>query len=505
MKSLFSRLPMKLIVSVLVIVAFAGFFTAGSSALIGGDRQVKQYEGSGTPGFDHVQFNSFTDVPNIGDERDFFTGKVNDAPDGFYDPMNGVRGGDELLVRVYVHNNADKKHNESGQGVAKNTRVRVELPEGLSENQTARAFVSADNAQPEVIEDTLSLTGEYPVELDYVEGSANVKSNFQDRALSDDIVDSGVLIGDDNVNGDMKGCFEYVALVTFKVKVVSPSYELDKYVRIHDKEDFGEIVHVAPGDKVDFGMAFKNVGTTDLRDVIVGDRLPDGLSYVPDSTHVISGHTDNKWVKTSGDNIVSGGLTIGGYLPQGSAFVRFTAEVDEDEVECGTSDLVNIGYAKPKDHGTIEDKATVRVTKQCEEEPEKPVYKCEMITVKKLSDRKVRVDVDAPASNGATVKQYRYDFGDGSDELVTTDDSREYTYEGNGPYDIRVTVDFTVDGETKSHTSEACTDRVSFEKPEKPDQPEELPSTGAGSVVGLFTATTLAGTAVHRFVLSRRD
>lgn len=42
------------------------------------------------------------------------------------------------------------------------------------------------------------------------------------------------------------------------------------------------------------------------------------------------------------------------------------------------------------------------------------------------------------------------------------------------------------------------------QKPQKP-QPTTLPNTGAGDVIGMFTAVTVAGAAAHRFVYSRRS
>ena len=193
------------------------------------------YNGPGTPGADKVVFNSFTGVPNIGDERDFLHGKISGASGGFTDPVN-VSNGDEVLVRVYVHNNADKSLNESGEGVAKNTRVRVELPTGFTNSQDLKGYVSADNATPEVVTDNMTLNSAEKFGVDYVEGSATIKTNQMDRAVSDDIVDDGVLIGDDKLDGELKGCFEYVALVTFKVKVNTADLDVVKTVKVDGSE-----------------------------------------------------------------------------------------------------------------------------------------------------------------------------------------------------------------------------------------------------------------------------
>lgn len=509
LKQAFKRLSKKpLLISaavVLSVLAVVGL-NMKAGALLGGDRPVKVYNGAGTPGFDHVTFNSFTNVPNVGDERNFFHGKITGADGGFYDPMNGLRAGDEILMRVYVHNGADPKYNASGQGVAKNTRVRVALPSGLSQNQVAHAFVSADNAQPGTVEDTLTMNGQYPIELNYVAGSATVKTNFQDKAVSDDIVKGGVLIGDKNLDGTQHGCFEYVALVTFKVKVKAPSYSLEKKVRLNGTSTFTKNVEAKPGDKVDYVLAFKNVGSTDLYNVVLGDKLPAGVTYVPGTTEFYSAHTGSKWVKSPSDNVTVGGVDVGAYAPQGDAYVRFTAQLpSEDKLKCGVNDFVNTGYAKPKDFGTIQDTATVTVKRTCENQP---LYSCDAVTVAKLGDRKVRVSVDTTAQNGASIKGYTYNFGDGTTPLVTDKNPAEHTYAKDGNYVVNVKVAFDVNGETKVVDSAKCAGQVTFTTPNTPVTPstptKELPNTGAGEVFGIFTAVTIAGALWHRLFWVRR-
>src|SRR5665213_309731 len=80
---------------------FAGFAPS--------DRQTFQcITPDNCPGANYVTFNSFTNAPNYGDERAFFDGK--DAgvtgPGGYQDSI-GVHDGQELVLRVYIHNNAN--------------------------------------------------------------------------------------------------------------------------------------------------------------------------------------------------------------------------------------------------------------------------------------------------------------------------------------------------------------------------------------------------------------
>ncbi len=75
------------------------------------------------------------------------------------------------------------------------------------------------------------------------------------------------------------------------------------------------------------------------------------------------------------------------------------------------------------------------------------------------------------------------------------------------------------DGRAETVSGAACEKKVTFEKdncplpgkekypvdsPECKEAPKELPKTGAGSVAGIFAATSFAGTFAHKFVYGRR-
>ena len=48
---------------------------------------------------DHITFNSITDNPLVGDERAFLTGALPGAAN-YSDPVNGVKDGDEVTLRL---------------------------------------------------------------------------------------------------------------------------------------------------------------------------------------------------------------------------------------------------------------------------------------------------------------------------------------------------------------------------------------------------------------------
>ncbi len=509
MKKLFSRLPKKMIVSVATVSAIVGI--ASIAGAWSPERPTYTIENPA----DHVTFNSITNNPNYGDERTFFDVKdaTNTAQGGFVDRQNVSTSSDELLLRVYVHNNAASSLNASGEGIARNTQVRIHLPTATDDALRANAYISADNATPAVVSDTVDFVGSSDFSLEYVPGSAVAYTNAvpSGMPLNDSIVTTGAHIGYDQANGNYPGCFEYTSIVTIKVKVVKPSYKVEKSVRLEGQtsNDWKENVTVDPGTNVEWRVAFTNTGTTQLKDVVVLDQVPAGLTVVPGSVKLYNSNNPNGYtypdsaVQNNGRQV---NVNIGTYNPGSNAFVLFkTKTPSAEELECGKKSYMNIAYATPKDSGTVNDGASVKVdTKEDCEEPEEPAYACDLVTVTKLGDRKVRVTTEATGTNGASVKQYHYNFGDGSDVLVTDQSTVEHTYAADGTYAIRVDVTFTVNGVDKTVSSENCEAVVTFttDVPPTPETPE-LPKTGAASLIGLFTIVTSAAAIAHN-VFSRR-
>jgi uncharacterized repeat protein (TIGR01451 family) len=509
MKKISSFLKNKVILGAALIVATVGIGSAVSNAGFGPDRPTKQYV-QGQPGFDHVTFNSFTGVPNIGDERDFMTGKIASAPNGFYDPMNQVRDGNEILVRVYVHNNADTSQNASGNGVARNTRVRVQIPEGqLAQAHQNVGYISADNAQPQVITDTLDINANYPFQMDYVEGSAKITTNFMnDVPLSDEITRGGVLIGDDALDGQMPGCFEYVALVTYRVKIEAPNYNMQKTVRLEgeDRSQWREQATAKPGDTVEWKLEFKNTGATQLNGVDIFDQLPANMTMVPNTTMIYNGNHPNG-VNAGNNNVISNGIDVGNYQSNTNAIVTFKAKVPtEDKLTCGRNTFLNKGFAKPEGQGTVTDNASVVVDKTCQNPA--PVYACDSLKAEYGTNRTVKFTANATGKDGATVQRYIFNFGDGSEELATSNSTVTHTYPRDGQFNARVKVQFQVNERTEVAESSNCAVVVSFNggtpvKPATSVKPTSLPAAGPTDVALAVIAVTIASSLGYAVVARR--
>ncbi len=170
-------------------------------------------------GADHVTFDSFTNNPVVGDERPFLAGSLGGT--NVADRIK-VKDGDQIVLRMYVHNNADATlMGGEANTVAKNVKVKVIVPTASQKDTNLIGFISADNANPGTINDTMSLYGDNNFTVSYVAGSAKFQHaadgvNQTTVAVSDDIVNGGANLG--NING----CFAYSGYVTLTVKVNMP-------------------------------------------------------------------------------------------------------------------------------------------------------------------------------------------------------------------------------------------------------------------------------------------
>ncbi len=454
----------------LIILALMSVFIIGgiAAATFGPDRPTKAYA-PGVTGFDYVTFNSFTNVPDIGDERNFFQGQI--VGDGvYYDPITDLRDSDEVMVRVYVHNNADESLNSSGEGIAKNTMVKVELPTTSATSHTAKAYVSADNAKPQIIWDELDFTSENGghFELEPIAGSATMLTNFVDKPINlDNLLNGGVLIGDDALDGEIRGCFEYSALITFKVKVKMPRYTLTKQVRLDGETsaDWRETATVKSGETVQWGMEFKNTGSTDLKSVKMVDEVPTSTEVVNDTVMLYNGNYPSGYTFPN-SAIQAGGtqvnVDIGNYDPGINAWVLFKTVVDPDNtLGCGIHELINNAYATPEGYGAIRNDAKVIVDNGECETPQS--LTCDALNIATIDTNSWKFTAKATAKDGATISGYDFNVNGDSKQDGS---SNVFNFATNDPgtYTVQVFVNGKVDGEDVTKTSASCKKTVTVEK-----------------------------------------
>jgi uncharacterized repeat protein (TIGR01451 family) len=335
------------------------------------DRPSKDFSKDKT-GFGHVTFNSFYNTPNFGDERVFFIAKdaANQQAGGFSDPMT-VTPGQEVMLKIYVHNGADEGLNASGAGIARNTKVRVFLPTGPAKDMQAIGYISADNANPGTISDTLNFKSGSDVTLDYVEGSARLNTNHftgDGAVLSDDIVKGGATIGYDKLDGNMPGCFKYDAIVTLKVKVSTADFQFSKLVTTPGSTNWQPSMTAKEGDTVSWLLDYRNKSDVLLRNVIIKDQLPADLEVVPGSVMMIDGNFPNGH-QLSDTALFNEGVNVGNIKERdGGGYIRFRTKL---KTRAGTvcTPITNAATAKPEGLEAEKGQATVNVDKVCAQTP----------------------------------------------------------------------------------------------------------------------------------------
>ncbi|AKM80319.1 TPA: DUF11 domain-containing protein [Candidatus Saccharibacteria bacterium] len=351
----------------LLVVAFAVMIPAGLLAWGPADRPTYTFEKPA----DHVTFNSITNNPSHGDERNFVQIRDTSTNAKFGEEV-ALTPGKEYEVYVFFHNNAasnlnDAEHNY--KGVAQNATMRVQMPGSVKAGEKARftGIVGADNAQPKEVWDEAYGTSASNVALRYVPDSATIYSNgaVDGQKLPSTLLTSGTKLGFNALDGKLPGCNEFAGWVKYRFVVDQPNFSVEKTVSAVGKNAFAKSVNAKAGEQVEYKIQYKNTGTTQQNDVMIKDTLPKGISYVPGTTYAATGKSNGQYEKIS-DNVTTSGVNLGSFAPNANAYVKFTAKVtDNNSLEnCGTNTLVNKATAQTN-NGSKDDTANVVVSNDC--------------------------------------------------------------------------------------------------------------------------------------------
>ena len=467
---------------------------------------------------DGPRINAFVNTPYYGDERAFFDVRKqeNMNKDAYDDVLHNVSDGSKKLVlRTYIHNGANQSTNDSGKGVAKDTKVRIDIPEGANHAMRARSYISISNpapGYPAEVTDTAEMVDYKGFSLDYVEGSARVynAANPGGSQLSDNVVGAGTKIGYDQMNGNLPGCFEFQTFVEITVEVKPSDTAISKVVRKAGAPTYGENTTVKPGEKVQWMLKYENKGQTKQDHVRIYDSLPKHLRVEPGSVRWIykGANGVDQDVKMSDADLFSKQVDFGTWQSNTFFYIRFDTVALDDFEGCEV-DLINqMRSNSTQEPSEKRDNAGVKIVKEnCK--PQNPVYSCDLLKAEQGPNRTVKYTVNASASGGATIKNYTFDFGDG--ETFTTDqNTTSHTYKADGQYVTRVKVNVAVGNETRVAEGVQCAAVVNFttpqppkEQPGKPGQPTTVPETGAGSTIAIFLAVTAAATGAYYAVVRR--
>lgn len=339
------------------------------------------------------------EMPLLTNETNFVgaredTGKNEGAKNIWEGTSIPAEDGKTYIVRLYVHNNAS----DGDKNTALDTKVRFYVPYGSATSVAVNGWLTSSNATPQEYFDdvTFTSTNGSPFHLEYVSGSALLENGGFAKGngvqLADSITNQGnnggsadgewTKIGYYGLDGKVPGCYKYINYVSIRVKAVYDyDFTVEKKVRIVGDTDktWKESVDAKVGDKVEFQIQYKNTSNYTQEGVAIKDVLPANLRYVDGTAKLYNVLYPNGATFTEG-TLVTTGVKIGSYTAGSNAFIRFTAEVvdDDDSLKCGTNTLYNWGQAGVG-NTVIQDDAQVKVAKVCEtpdeptpEEPEEP-------------------------------------------------------------------------------------------------------------------------------------
>ena len=445
---------------------------------------------------DKVAFNSITDNPVQGDERNFVQIR-NVTTNSKFGETTDLVAGNTYEVYVFYHNDAatnlnDKAHNY--KGIATDAYIKTDLPASVAAGATGRVngYVGASNATPKEVWDEAYMKNSTAgaMDINIVSGSAKITNNgaANGKSLSDNIFDGGTPLGYDTLDGKLPGCTQYSGYVTYKFTADQPNFTVSKTVSKHGADDFKETIDAKAGDLVDFLIMYKNTGSTIQDNVIIRDTLPKNLSYVANSTYIANGSTDHKFqlvTNAAANTVTKQGVNIQSYGPGAGGFIKFTAKVAaESALACGTNTLKNIAVVETP-NGMKTDDASVKVVKACT--PPKQVKVCDTV------DR-IITTVDESKVDG---KRFTTDL-----TKCLPRDIKACDLQTNKIVTVKET---QLDGKRYTTDLSKCeTTPVTPETPKTPEEPKELPHTGVSdNVLGLIGLGSLSG-AVSAYVASRR-
>ena len=262
------------------VAAFAALIGAvalgGSAFAYGPERQTFTAENPA----DYVTFNSITNNPTVGDERNFV--RVRQAGVGNFVDSIDIVPGREYEVYIYYHNNAKSSLNSkenSYRGIALDAKLNTIVPSTIAKGKEGlvRAEITARNARPQKVWDQAVLRSpSRDVALRYIQGSAKIttKGAANGQILNGgNLFGSGTNLGYDSLNGMLPGCDQYSGVITYRFKADFADFETTKTVSKAGANNFAKNQNIGLNDEVEFKITYKNTGTISQNNVNIKEIL----------------------------------------------------------------------------------------------------------------------------------------------------------------------------------------------------------------------------------------
>lgn len=280
----------------------------------------------------YATFNSITDNPGIGDERDFVRIREINDHDTYGDEVT-LEAGHTYEVYIYYHNNADGHEvGKTAIGIADGAAVKSSFPATVKKGEKAMVTgkVFASDTDPLEVWDGAYMMPSEDLYLRYVPGTAIIHNGGELNGKNigpDYLFGDGALLGYNQFSGILPGCNQYAGYITYNIFADKPGFSIQKSI-VTEAQSF------KAGDEITFKVRYDNTGTMDQLNVVVKDTLPEGLTYIPGSAMLYNNNlTEGKAVND--DIIAENGMNIGDYAGgSGWAEVTYKAKVNDDQ-ECG--------------------------------------------------------------------------------------------------------------------------------------------------------------------------
>ena len=320
---------------------------------------------------DHVTFNSITNNPSIGDERNFVRVKKVGTSDKYSDSVD-LEVGATYEVGIWFHNNASSSLNDSGKGIATNVRLFVDQPNEVKKGQAGqiKGTIHSAEGDPQDVWDTAYVHTTSTVLLRYVANSATIHNN---GSANGTVLDSSAMFGDDGVYlaystnhwGVVPGCNEYAGYVTYRFVVDQPAMKISKTVSEENQQNYVEKITVKPGDVLDFKVSYENTGTINQLSIKGHDVMPEGLNYVKGSSYFTASFNEEGGF-VSDKLFEDGGINLGDFKPGESMNLTYKVEVADDKTifPCGDTTVYN-NASIASANGTGYDKVEITVHRDC--------------------------------------------------------------------------------------------------------------------------------------------
>lgn len=350
--------------------------TFASASAWGPERDTFTMENPAT----YPTFNSITNNPTIGDERNFVrVGQINADVTDMTDEVE-VLPGHQYLVYIYYHNNASATFNDSAHnhsGVALKTRLATSFSTVLTPTEKGKitATVSAENAKPASVWDEAYMTTKSnKIFMHYVDGSAKIRNDWGTNGWvmpSTLFTEDGAWLGLNALNGVIPGCEEYHGVVSYVLQADELGGSIDKSVS-KDGTNFSESVNLAPNETATYQLQVTNTGDVALTNATIKDVLPAGLTLVPGSVK-LRANASETWDQIS-DDIFGNGYNLGTIGTGNTIYIQYQVTAGAD-FDCNGTELSNkatLTYDSDKPEGeTREDTTTITVKKtDCTPPPE---------------------------------------------------------------------------------------------------------------------------------------